>query len=145
LNGLTYSNVYLSPSPSKKVNGLGLRLLARNLVTLDFPNRKIYLKEVSGKPLFDDGENTQEGFKFLFNLLDTNGLPGLPVLGAATANYIFPDRSYPFSGTLVIEKKGRPFTFHYVATKASEAGAWKLTRAWKSDSSGNIIQNFQVP
>ena len=144
LNGLDYSNVDLSVTPSQKVNGIGLLLLARNLVTLDFPHRKMYLKQMSCKPLFDESENMQEGFKFLINLLDMHGLPGLPEHWAGNVNYSFPDRAYPFSGTFVFTEKGQPSTFHYAATKASGDSAWKLMKAWKSDPSGNIVKEYPI-
>ena len=56
LGGNTYSNVdlhgldakvLLSGDSHTRLNGIGLRFLARHLVTLDFPNRTIYLKRTS--------------------------------------------------------------------------------------------------
>jgi hypothetical protein len=47
-DGETYTNIHVGLEP---VNALGLRFLARHLVTLDFPNRTMYLKKTSNGPL----------------------------------------------------------------------------------------------
>ena len=47
--GERYSNIQVAPIDH--VNVLGLRFLARHLVTLDFPNQKLYLKQTSVAPL----------------------------------------------------------------------------------------------
>ena len=146
LHEFNYSNVDLSVEPSEKVNGIGLLLLARNLVTFDFPDRKMYLKQTSCEPpvdLLNESENIQKGVKFLINLLDANKLPGLPkdADGNATFEAHGPD---PLSETLVFEVKGQSSTFHYVATKSPSDDAWNLTKAWKSDPSGNIVKEYPV-
>jgi hypothetical protein len=48
-DGEKYSNIKVAPVDH--VNVLGLRFLARHLVTLDFPNQKMYLKQTSVAPL----------------------------------------------------------------------------------------------
>lgn len=48
-DGEKYSNIQVAPVDH--VNVLGLRFLARHLVTLDFPNQKMYLKQTSVAPL----------------------------------------------------------------------------------------------
>lgn len=60
-NGQTYKNLSFGDSGGDALVGnsgglLGLRFLARHLVTLDFPNRKMYLKQTSIEPLAD-GKN----------------------------------------------------------------------------------------
>lgn len=48
-DGKTYTNLVVGVG--KNANILGLRFLARNLVTLDFPKRLTYLKQTSVGPL----------------------------------------------------------------------------------------------
>jgi hypothetical protein len=48
-DGEKYSHIKVAPIDH--VNVLGLRFLARHLVTLDFPNQKMYLKQTSVAPL----------------------------------------------------------------------------------------------
>lgn len=48
-DGEKYSHIKVAPVDH--VNVLGLRFLARHLVTLDFPNQKMYLKQASVAPL----------------------------------------------------------------------------------------------
>ncbi len=48
-DGERYSHIEVAPIDH--VNVLGLRFLARHLVTLDFPNQKLYLKQTSVAPL----------------------------------------------------------------------------------------------
>ena len=42
---------HIEVAPVDHVNVLGLRFLARHLVTLDFPNQKLYLKQTRVAPL----------------------------------------------------------------------------------------------
>jgi hypothetical protein len=49
LGGDTYPDIYLNGDG--KYNGIGLRFLARHLVTFDFPKRTMYLKRTSIGPL----------------------------------------------------------------------------------------------
>ena len=55
-NGETYDNLRIGTG----WNVLGLRFLARHLVTFDFPNRTMYLKKVSSSPLAESKSNNQE-------------------------------------------------------------------------------------
>jgi hypothetical protein len=59
-DGRTYTNLKIEAWPvrshSQKPNLLGLRFLARHLVTLDFPGRTMYLKQTSIGPLVDEVE-----------------------------------------------------------------------------------------
>jgi len=48
-DGKTYTNLQIVPNAP--VNRLGLRFLARHLVTFDFPNQAFYIKQISSGPL----------------------------------------------------------------------------------------------
>jgi hypothetical protein len=56
------------------MNVIGLRFLARHLVTLNFPKRTMYLKRTSPGPLVD--EDAQQAAKFLKGLKQAGELPG---------------------------------------------------------------------
>jgi len=49
--GNTYTNIAVGRGPGDLPNWIGLRFLARHLVTFDFPNRTMYLKQTRSGPL----------------------------------------------------------------------------------------------
>ena len=72
-HGNTYTNLIVIELPTQYPNLIGLRFLARHLVTLDFPKRILYLKQTSVGPIAGD--------RFLDNGL-TNGSNGAtPIKG----------------------------------------------------------------
>ncbi|HXR04349.1 MAG TPA: retropepsin-like aspartic protease [Verrucomicrobiae bacterium] len=50
-DGNTYTNIAVGRGPRDYPNWIGLRFLARHLVTFDFPNATMYLKQTSSGPL----------------------------------------------------------------------------------------------
>ncbi len=56
-DGQTYTN--LGVGQGENANLLGLRFLARHLVTLDFPNQVLYLKQTSVGPLVRESSNQE--------------------------------------------------------------------------------------
>ena len=50
-DGNTYTDIAVGGGPGDAPNWIGLRFLARHLVTYDFPNRTMYLKQTSIGPL----------------------------------------------------------------------------------------------
>ena len=52
-DGNTYTNAAVGRGPRDYPNWIGLRFLARHLVTFDFPNATMYLKQTSSGPLTD--------------------------------------------------------------------------------------------
>lgn len=56
-DGNTYTNIAVSRGPGEAPNWIGLRFLARHLVTLDFPNRMLYLKQTGTAPLSMEPEH----------------------------------------------------------------------------------------
>ena len=53
-DGQTYTRVCVDEAPNGNI--LGLRFLARHLVTFDFPNQRMYLKQTSIAPLTSGGK-----------------------------------------------------------------------------------------
>ena len=52
--GNTYTNIGVGRGGANAPNWIGLRFLARHLVTLDFPNKTMYLKQTRSGPLTVD-------------------------------------------------------------------------------------------
>ena len=60
-DGNTYTDIAVGRGPGDAPNWIGLRFLARHLVTLDFPNRTMYLKQVSIGPISNTHTNAAAG------------------------------------------------------------------------------------
>jgi hypothetical protein len=127
-------------------NGLGLFLLARHLVTLDFPKRTMYLKRTRiGPQLPTVGEGKAEAnsaLTMLHSLKESGHLPGWPKGNHGVI------KSTDFSwltGSFVARKTGDPSVYHYQVIRASEASPWKLRKAWRTDADGKTIEEFPVP
>jgi hypothetical protein len=50
-DGNTYTNIAVGRGPGDAPNWIGLRFLARHLVTFDFPNQTLYLKQIRVGPI----------------------------------------------------------------------------------------------
>jgi hypothetical protein len=147
-DGQTYTNLMVNEAKSfvagKEANVMGLRFLARHLVTLDFPDRMMYLQQQSVGPLPDDNfvEDDEQ-----VNSLNIAG-DKLPVDIEARLNAVLDKQSLPmrfkwFGGTITIKKPGDTISYHYTVHKSH--GLWKLERAWSTDPYGNTIKAYVVP
>ncbi len=161
LQGEAYHNLDLNATDKKSAlrnnagtefNGIGLRVLSQNLVTLDFPQRAIYLKRTSDDPLVDkdlEKHITVEGksaIKFLKRLLSINQLPGWDKHDEKASKTVHLVFQYPDSVTFDhAQKKGDPSIYHYQVSRASKASPWKLDKAWRTDSDGHMIQEYSIP
>jgi hypothetical protein len=137
-----------------KFNGIGLRVLAQNLVTLDFPNRIMYLKRTSKWPLMNKAMMAktmtvaQSALKFLIHLGKENQLPGASKndKGKTTdAHFDHNDSPYLDSVTFDGQKKGDSSVYHYTVIRTSKRGPWKLQKAWRTDSSGKMLEEYPIP
>ncbi len=77
LGGDTYTDLFVAKAPVGIPNIIGLSLLARNLVTFNFPKRVMYLKPVVEGPLNLGGVLTLEARTLLWSLAEKGQLPGL--------------------------------------------------------------------
>jgi len=135
-----------------KFNGIGLHTLSRNLVTLDFPARTMYLKRTSIGPL--TGKDMQataksEGksaLKFLNKLNRQNRLPGWAKgaePAAKTVHYFF---SYPDFITFdQVQKKGGSSVYHYQVSRPGKSKPWQLKKAWRTDQAGHTLEEYPLP
>ncbi len=159
--GETYTNVVMkdcSVGNTPDENLLGLRFLARNLVTFNFPKQTMYLKPISVGPLPDANASTNSltyrAAKFLEDLKKQGQLPGwlknergwLKEDGAGEISFGMPAESdadiYNFKKTFIVEKTGDQSEYFYTVVRASKANDWKLEKSWRINSDGKIIENY---
>ena len=161
LQGETYHGLDLNATDEKSAlrnkagtefNGIGLRVLSQNLVTLDFPERTMYLKRTSDDILVDKDfeqhaiDEGKSAMKFMKHLMSINQLPGWQKHDKAaskTVHFVF---QYPDSIIFDhAQKKGDPSIYHYQVSRASKASPWKLDKAWRTDADGHMLQEYTVP
>jgi hypothetical protein len=129
------------------INGIGLHLLSRHLVTLDFPKKTMYLKRTSIKPLADAKleATAKSARELLQNLLKQGQLPGWAKndeMDAKTAHYF-----YHFSDSITCDhflKKGDSSAYHFELARTSIENPWKLRKAWRTDESQHTLEEFPV-
>jgi hypothetical protein len=136
---------------------IGLRFLARHLVTFDFPNRRMYLKRTSTGPLAGDRfVKTQAAAKsvagsaveFLKSLKESGQVPGWSKQDTGTiqeALHFNYHELYPAFATLDARKNGDSSTYHYTLSRASQDSPWKLRKAWRTDRNDHTIEEYPVP
>ncbi len=131
-NSNSYTNLLLGEGG----NLIGLGFLARHLVTLDFPDRVMYLKQNSTGPLMDDTMN--DALAFLTSLKENGQLPGWSRQEEGTI-YLEP---FPNRDELDGRKKNDSSDYHYQVGRAPASGAWQLQKAWRTDPNGEVIEEY---
>ncbi|HEV2392282.1 MAG TPA: hypothetical protein VG146_07960 [Verrucomicrobiae bacterium] len=135
-----------------KLNGIGLRVLAQNLVTLDFPRRTMYLKRASDWPLAPKHIQSEakswasSAADFLKRLKQKGRLPGWSKNdGGGTTAFHFQHDAHLDSVTLDAQKMGDSSIYHYTVTRASKGRRWQLQKAWRTGQDGQIMEEYPVP
>jgi len=162
LGGETYHDIDLRELDAKslasddthtKFNGIGLRVLSENLVTLDFPRRTMYLKRTSKWPLHDQDETAaaastaRSALEFLLELNKKNQVPGSSKDDSGrTTDFHFDHDISPYldSVTWDILKKDDPSLYHYTVIRASKHGPWKLQKGWRTDAADRVVQEYPI-
>ncbi len=121
------------------MNLIGLRFLARHLVTFNFPARTLYIKQRNVGLLADADQDVATGF--LNSLKAGNGLPGW---SASDKGALYCDACGDFA-YFDGRKKGETSTYHYLVGRASKDSPWKLMKAWRTDHKDGIIEKYRVP
>jgi hypothetical protein len=163
LGGAVYANVNLdglqpklfsSGDPHLRLNGIGLSFLSRNLVTLDFPHKTMYIKPVSIGPFVDRAmrrtanAEARSAIRYLEGLAKLGRLPGWsktdqPAHTETAVQFHF---SYPHMVTVDdLRKIGDPSLYHYRVTRASRTEPWKVVKAWRTNAEGQPIQEYSHP
>ncbi len=133
--GETYTNLLIGAGG----NVMGLRFLARHLVTFDFPKRTMYLNQTSVGPLVD--ENMEAAAEFFKALKEKGQLPGWSENDKGTI-YLEP---YPNFEAFDGRKHGDSSTYHYDVDRASKDSPWKLQKTWQTDTNDRLIKEYLVP
>jgi hypothetical protein len=134
-NGETYTNLLIGEGG----NLVGLRFLARHLVTFDFPKRTMYLNQTSVGPLVD--ENMEAAAEFFKTLKGKGQLPGWSENDKGTI-YLEPYSNFEaFDG----RKNGDSSTYHYDVNRVSKDSSWRLRKAWQTDTNDRLIKEYLVP
>ena len=136
-NGETYTNLIIARADW---NAIALGFLARHLVTFNFPERKIYLKQTRIGPLI--GEDLGTEIEFLIDLKKKGELPGWTKDDKGQLDFFGP-HSNPL--TFTIRKTGDSRIYHYIIARASKDKPWKLQKAWQTDQNGRTIEEYPVP
>lgn len=133
-NGETYTNLLVGDGE----NLIGLRFLERHLVTLDFPERRMYLEQTSVGPWAD--ENINEAEAYLNNLKENGRLPGWSKKDEGTIYWqAFPD-FHEFDG----RKNGDSADYHYKVVRMPDNSP-TLQTAWRTDQNNHTIEEYPVP
>jgi len=54
------------------------------------------------------------------------------------------DVDYPFSQTFHWNVLGETFTNNYTVVRTSKESAWQLQKAWRTDSAGQVVEEWPV-
>jgi hypothetical protein len=170
--GVTYTNLVMHKCAGPDT--LGLRFLARHLVTLNSPKHILYLRpQPTGSPAPGDdafpqqewqafaGPMDLEVMRFLASLHEQGRLPGFSktdycVMGVVRLSAGAPGQSeaagrqstsHPFSDTFDTAKNRdhAKWEYHYTVTRASKADGWRLQRAWRTDTKGLVGEQYRIP
>ncbi|TAK95346.1 MAG: hypothetical protein EPO07_15580 [Verrucomicrobia bacterium] len=137
-DGKSYTN--LNVLAGENVDALGLKFLARHLVTLNFPKGVMYLKQTSVGPLVDEVFET--GTAYLSKIKKAGRLPGWANGQKGWCG--FPGVSSN-SATFNFRKDGDSSAYHYLLCRATKDDSWKLQRAWRTDQNDKLMEEYSVP
>jgi hypothetical protein len=148
--GCTCTDLYISDFLATNVpNIIGLPFLARYLVTLNFPKRVMYLKQVTaGSPILG-ALLTEEAKTFLKSMAEKGQLPGWSK-GKDEIDWKTDSEdsgTYPASRIFNFQTGGQvnaipKNTRQYRVVRESQGSLWKLQRAWRSDANGRIVEEY---
>jgi hypothetical protein len=155
-NGATYTDLWVrngahSTDGASGESSLGLRFLARHLVTLDFPHRTLYLKQVRRGPLIDAELAAavkaagKSAYPLARKLLKKGQLPGWAQEQHGTIKGVFHFRQEPDTITFEAVKRGDSSTYHYQFTRSSTDNPWQLQKAWRTDQEDHAVEEYPIP
>lgn len=150
-SGQSYTNVTFRTWPARVgwSDLIGLNFMARHLVTLDFPDRMMYLKQRSVGSLDDQQQYLalSSALTFVMDLIDKDRLPGATKGGAkrghGTLNITLGGSSLDACDCQA-QKTGDTTVYHYTITRASEDSPWGLAKAWQTNATGKVIKEYPI-
>jgi hypothetical protein len=155
-NGTPYTDLYLGNGASANEGGagessLGLRFLARHIVTFDFPHRTMYLKQVRVGPLVDARITAaaqaavNSAIRPARSLMRSGQLPGWSKDDRGSIQDTFRVHFDPDSVTFDAVKRSDSSTYHYKFTRASKTEPWRLEKAWRTDQDDHTVEEYLIP
>jgi Aspartyl protease len=147
-NGGSYTNLLISQSAGRPGNIIGLRFLARHLVTLDFPGHTLYLQQTRvGPPAGDTmakmmDETINPPAEFLEGLKQAGKLPGWLKNDPARMYCVYHSAGDANSITFVFRQTDDTSFNHYTVGRAVANAPWKLLKAWRSDPTWNVQEDY---
>jgi Aspartyl protease len=167
-DGATYSN--LAIAAVDHANVIGIRFFARHLVTLDFPGRMMYLKQLTSGPLADLGsmkfgnDEVDAPLQFLETLRRNGRLPGAvkddakPIFLEAYSNFPSqpedsqsPDYIKAYFGTVhqtvtfSLQNETDRSICHYTIYRVMADQPWELSKAWRTTPDGKTADIVPAP
>jgi hypothetical protein len=145
--GQPYSNLLLTET-TMDVAGedghvIGMRFLARHLVTLDFPNEKLFLKRTSEEPLPNRLETV------LLALASAGR--DLPENTETLLNELIGMKKVPWwfrwmGGTITVANPGADSSIRYTVRqkRGPEGKYWQLKEAWRMTLNGKKIEKLRM-
>lgn len=90
-----------------------------------------------------------EAGRFLVELKNGGHLPGVPQDGHGDMFVnaplsAFQEAKYPFTVTFDLITEGDSLTNHYTIVRPAKGAAWRLEKAWRTDTDGHAIKNWPV-
>jgi hypothetical protein len=155
-NGAAYTDLCLGNGANANEDGggessLGLRFLARHLVTFDFPHRVMYLKQTSRGPLIDAKvvaaakAAVNSAIRPARRLMRNGRLPGWPKGERGRIKDAYRVHFDPDSVIFDAVKRSDSSTYHYKFTRASKADPWRLEKAWRTDQNDHTVETYPIP
>jgi len=139
-SGHTYTNILVAAVDH--VNVLGLRFLARHLVTLNFPKQSMYLKAIRSDPLPGDCSlnisrlgDLESPLQYLEDC-EASGL--LPEMWENNKPDLYWESRSPARGkvlksvTVGVRKTGTSSTFHHKLQRHTATAPWTLKKSWQT-------------
>lgn len=156
--GNSYTNLAVGPAG---VNRLGISFLARHIVTLDFPDRKLYLKQITTGPrekflYVNVPAHVREAAQVLLDMDNNDQLPGWSRTDHGTVSLAFWPRfgravlsalagDFPRNSvTINFQKRDDSTVYRYTVSRWSDRSEWLLQRAWQVDTHGKTVKEFPM-
>ncbi len=142
-NDQKYSDVIVASV--KRANLIGMRFLARHLVTLDFPNRRVFLKQTRSDMINEpEAESPRKSaLGFLMKLRETEALPGWA--DATTGAICFQTTTAENSVVFKFWKQNASVVCEYQVARAFKTNDWNLIKSSRVDAGGKIIEERPTP
>lgn len=146
-DALLRAESFITGEPPRQFNGIGLRLLARHLVTFDFPHQTMYLKRTRLGPLVDKASQSvaNDAGRHLDRLRKRGQLPGWSrkdeFANATETIQLYYPNAVLFKN---VRKKGDASLYHYEFSRAAQDQPWTLQKAWRTDQHAATLEEYPV-